>query len=97
MRKQLDPLALLPHIPDLLGGRPAEPVHDLRATRDIPFLAEAASRIDADRIYRFDFAPNKVAALGSMQGMREKVNNIFSEPEPEPETRPNQDPCPPRN
>jgi len=95
VRKQLDPLALLPHIPGLLSVA-QQNLYLTWSDTDIPFLAEAASRIDADRIYRYDFAPNKVAALGSMQGIREKVNNIFSEPEPEPEVRPGQDPCPPK-
>ena len=95
VRKQLNPIELLPHIPGLLGVA-QQNLYMTWFDSDIPFLAEAASRIDADRIYRVDFAPNKVAALGSMQGIREKVNNIFSEPEPEPDTRPNQEPCPPR-
>ncbi|MGI8928667.1 MAG: LCP family protein [Candidatus Limnocylindrales bacterium] len=96
IRKQLDPLALLPHIPGLLQVAQQNLFLTFSDT-DIPFLAEAASRIDADRIYRYDFAPAKVAALGSMQGIRDKVNNIFSEPEPEPDTKPNQEPCPPRS
>ena len=50
-----------------------------------------------DRIYRFDFAPAKVTRLESPQGMQAKVQNIFDEPEPTPTTRPNQEPCPPRN
>jgi len=95
IRKQLDPLALLPHIPGLLQVA-QQNLYLTFSDTDIPFLAEAASRIDADRIYRYDFAPAKVTALGSMQGIRDKVNNIFSEPEPEPETKPNQEPCPPR-
>jgi anionic cell wall polymer biosynthesis LytR-Cps2A-Psr (LCP) family protein len=96
VRKQLDPLALLPHIPQLLQVA-QQNIFLSWSDTDIQFLAQAASRIDADRIYKYDFAPNKVAALGSMQGIRDKVNNIFSEPEPEPEVRPNQPPCPPRN
>jgi len=96
VRKQLDPLALLPHIPGLLSVA-QQNLYMTWFDSDIPFLAEAAARIDADRIYRYDFAPNKVAALGSMQGIREKVNNIFSEPEPEPDTKPDQEPCPPKD
>jgi hypothetical protein len=48
-------------------------------------------------MYRYDFAPARLTRLGSMQGMRDKVRNIFDEPEPRPTTRPNQEPCPPRN
>ena len=60
-------------------------------------LAQVASRVDSERIYRYDFAPAKLTQLGSPEGMVDKVQNIFSEPEPSPTTRPNQEPCPPRN
>jgi hypothetical protein len=66
------------------------------AESDIPFLAQVASRIDSDRLYRYDFAPARLARLSSMDGIADKVRNIFSEPEPEPETRPDDEPCPPR-
>ena len=52
---------------------------------DFPYLAQVASRVDADRLYQYDFAPAHLVPLGSMQGMQAKVQNIFSEPEPEPE------------
>lgn len=96
VRKQLDPLALLPHVPALLGVAQANLFMTIDDS-DIPFLAQVASSIDADRIYRYDFAPARLARLESMQGMADKVNNIFSEPEPNPTTRPDQEPCPPRN
>ncbi|HEV3486430.1 MAG TPA: LCP family protein, partial [Vicinamibacterales bacterium] len=95
VRKQLDPIALLPQIPALLQVA-SENLYMTWSDDDIRWLAEAANRIDADRMYRYDFAPNKVTNQGSMDGMRQKVNNIFSEPEPQPETRPNQPSCPPR-
>jgi hypothetical protein len=63
---------------------------------DFQYLAEAANRIDPDRIYRNDFAPGQLTPLGSMDGLRDKVANIFGEPEPEPQVRPNDPPCPPR-
>jgi len=96
VRKQLDPLALVSHIPTLLGVAQANLFMSIDDS-DIPYLAQVASRIDADRIYRYDFAPAKVSRLGSPEGMIDKVQNIFSEPEPTPTTRPNQEPCPPRN
>jgi LCP family protein required for cell wall assembly len=95
VRRQLDPLALLPNIPALLGVAQANLFMTIDDT-DIPFLAQVASRIDADRMYRYDFAPARLTRLESMQGMADKVNNIFSEPEPNPTTRPDQEPCPPR-
>ncbi len=95
VRKQLDPLALLPNVPALLGVAQANLFMTIDDT-DIPFLAQVASRIDADRMYRYDFAPARLTRLESMQGMADKVNNIFDEPEPTPTTRPDQEPCPPR-
>ena len=95
IRKQFDPLALLPHIPALLDVVDQNLFMTIRPG-DLPYLAEAASRVDADRIYRYDFAPNKVSALGSMAGIRDKVANIFSEPEPPPEGGAKGSTCPPK-
>lgn len=95
VRKQLDPLALLPQIPSLLQVAQENLFTDF-GDGDIPFLAQAASRIDADRIHRVSYAPGHVNQLSSMDDMRNEATNIFSQPEPEPETKPNQDPCPPR-
>lgn len=95
VRKQLDPLGLLPHIPGLLTVA-QENLFMTFAQEDFDELAQVAARVDADRLYRFDFAPARLTNLGSMAGMAAKVNNIFSEPEPEPDTKPNQEPCPPR-
>jgi LCP family protein required for cell wall assembly len=96
LRKQVDPVGLLPHIPALLGVAQANLFMTI-GDQDIPYLAQVASRIDADRIYRYDFAPARLTRLESMQGMADKVRNIFDEPEPEPETGPDQEPCPPRD
>jgi LCP family protein required for cell wall assembly len=96
VRKQLDPIGLLPHVPALLQVAEQNLFMTIDDS-DIPNLAQVAARIDADRMYRYDFAPARLTRLGSMQGMRDKVRNIFDEPEPRPTTRPNQEPCPPRN
>ena len=95
IRKQLNPIALLPQIPALLQVA-EQNLYLTFQEPDIRFLAEAANRIDADRIYQEDFAPGQLTPLGSMQGIRDKVANIFQEPEPDPPVRPNQPPCPPR-
>lgn len=63
---------------------------------DFPFLAQVASRVDANRLYQYDFAPAKIAPLGSMQGLQAKVQNIFSEPEPEPDPQQQNNNCPPK-
>jgi LCP family protein required for cell wall assembly len=94
IRKQLDPIALLPHIPGLLQAAQAN-LFMTFSSDDFPFLAQVASRVDADRLYRYDFAPAKLAPLGSMQGLQAKVQNIFSEPEPQPEPQQQNDRCPP--
>ena len=96
IRRQLDPLALLPHIPALLQVADQNLFMTIGES-DISNLAQVASRVDADRIYRYDFAPNRIAALGSARGLRDKVQNIFSEPEPQPEPEPSGERCPPRN
>lgn len=96
IRKQLDPLGLLPHIPALLAVA-QQNLFTTVSDADIVYLAQVASRVDAERMYRYDFAPSRVTSLGSMAALRDKVQNIFSEPEPEPTTKPNAEPCPPRN
>ena len=95
IRKQLDPIALLPHIPGLLQAAQAN-LFMTFSSDDFPNLAQVASRVDADRLYQYDFAPAKLAPLGSMQGLQAKVQNIFSEPEPEPEPQQQNDSCPPK-
>jgi LCP family protein required for cell wall assembly len=96
IRKQLDPLALLPNIPGLLQAASDNLFMSGISDTEIPFLAQAASRVDADRLYRYDFAPARLTRLGSMDGMRDKVVNIFEEPEPEPPQGTGGERCPPR-
>jgi anionic cell wall polymer biosynthesis LytR-Cps2A-Psr (LCP) family protein len=95
IRKQLDPLSLLPHIPGLLNAAQAN-LFMTFSSDDFPLLAQVASRDDADRLYQYDFAPAHLVPLGSMQGMQAKVQNIFSEPEPDPTQQQNSN-CPPKN
>ena len=95
IRKQLDPIALLPHIPGLLQAAQAN-LFMTFSSDDFPFLAQVASRVDADRLYQYDFAPAKLAPLGSMQGLQAKVQNIFSEPEPSPDPQQQNNNCPPK-
>ena len=95
IRKQLDPIALLPHIPGLLSAAQAN-LFMTFSSDDFPYLAQVASRVDADRLYQYDFAPAHLVPLGSMAGMQAKVQNIFSEPEPEPVNQQQNDNCPPK-
>ena len=95
VRRQLDPLALLPSIPSLLQIAQANLFTTLSDT-DVQYLAQIANRVDADRLYQEDFAPAHVATLGSMQGISDFVANIFSQPEPEPQPQQQNNPCPPK-
>jgi anionic cell wall polymer biosynthesis LytR-Cps2A-Psr (LCP) family protein/TM2 domain-containing membrane protein YozV len=95
VRRQLDPLAMLPSIPNLLAIAQANLFTTLSDT-DIGNLAQVASRVDADRLYQEDFAPAHIAQLGSMQGIADFVTNIFSQPEPQPQPQQQNNPCPPK-
>jgi anionic cell wall polymer biosynthesis LytR-Cps2A-Psr (LCP) family protein/TM2 domain-containing membrane protein YozV len=95
VRRQLDPLAMLPNISGLLQVAQAN-LYTSFSDTDIQYLAQVASRVDADRLYQEDFAPAHVTALGSMQGIRDEVTNIFSQPEPEPAPQQQNNPCPPK-
>ena len=85
VRRQLDPLALLPQIPQLLQVAQAN-LYTTFSDQDMGYLAQVASRVDANYLYQEDFAPAHVTALGSMQGIKDQVTNIFSQPEPTPQT-----------
>jgi len=95
VRRQLDPLQMLPEIPQLLQIAQANLFTTLSDT-DVQYLAQVASRVDADRLYQEDFAPAHVATLGSMQGIQDFVTNIFSQPEPTPAPQQQSNPCPPK-
>jgi len=94
VRKQLDPLSLLPHIPGLLDAV-QQNLFMTFTSNDFPYLAQIASRVDAERLYQEDFAPAHLSPLGSMSGMQSFVQNIFSQPEPEPQPPQQQNQCPP--
>ena len=93
VRRQLDPLALLPNINNLLAVAQAN-LFTTFVDSDIGFLAQAASRVDANRLYQEDFAPAHVTDLGSMQAIQDEVTNIFSTPEPQPQPQQQNNPCP---
>ncbi len=94
MRKQLDPIALLPHIPALLGvaqqnlfmtfSEHGHPISSPRRRRgSTPSGCTAGTSLRTER-----------TQAGSMQGIRDKVSNIFSEPEPDPRSRTTSDEMP---
>lgn len=94
VRKQLDPLALLGNINNLLAAA-EQNLFMTFSQADFANLAQIASHVDADRLYRVDFAPARLTELRSMDGLSSKIDNIFSEREPLPDNQ-NEDPCPPR-
>jgi LCP family protein required for cell wall assembly len=94
VRKQLDPLALLGSIGSLIDAA-KENLFMTFSQADFPYLAQIASHVDADRLYRYDFAPAQLNDFSSIDDMAAKISNIFAEPEPQPNNQ-NEDPCPPR-
>jgi LCP family protein required for cell wall assembly len=94
VRKQLDPLALLGSLDSLLLAAQENLFMSFEQT-DFQYLAQIASHVDADRLYRYDFAPAQLNDFHNMDDLAAKIYNIFSEPEPKPNTN-NEDPCPPR-
>jgi anionic cell wall polymer biosynthesis LytR-Cps2A-Psr (LCP) family protein/TM2 domain-containing membrane protein YozV len=95
VRRQLDPIALLPNIPSLLQVAQAN-LFTSFGQGDIQYLAQVASRVDPNRLYQEDFAPAHLGALGSMQGVADEVTNIFNQPEPQPQPQQQNNPCPPK-
>lgn len=94
VRRQLDPLALLGSIDSLIAAA-EQNLFMTFSQNDFPYLAQIASHVDADHLYRIDFAPARLNELASMDGMSAKIYDIFSEREPEPDNQ-NEPPCPPR-
>jgi LCP family protein required for cell wall assembly len=92
VRKQLDPLALLGSLGNLINAAEQNLFMSF-GEPDFQYLAQIASHVDADRLYRYDFAPNQLKDFNSMDDMAAKIYNIFSEPEPAPPNN-NEPPCP---
>jgi LCP family protein required for cell wall assembly len=92
VRKQLDPLAMLGSLGNLINAA-KENLFMTFSQPDFPYLAQIASHVDADRLYRYDFAPNQLSEFNSIDDIARKVSNIFSEPEPTPPNK-NEPPCP---
>jgi anionic cell wall polymer biosynthesis LytR-Cps2A-Psr (LCP) family protein/TM2 domain-containing membrane protein YozV len=93
VRRQLDPIGLLPNLTNLLAVAQAN-LYTSFSNQDMGYLAQVASRVDANYLYTEDFAPAHLTALGSMQGIKDEVTNIFSQPEPTPAPQQANNPCP---
>jgi len=99
IRRQFDPLALVPRVPELLSIA-RDNLFTTIDRDDIPLMAQVAERVDADRLHQIRFQQQSLRHVTqeSVRRMRDRVNNIFDEPEPEPTPSPSGDRqrCPPR-
>jgi LCP family protein required for cell wall assembly len=95
VRRQFDPLALLPRAPELLGAAQAN-LFTTIADSDLPNLAQLASAVDADRIYQIRFVKQRFNTEADIREMRRRFRDIFGEPEPKPTPTPSGRPasCP---
>jgi LCP family protein required for cell wall assembly len=100
LRRQFDPLALVPRVPELLGIA-RDNVFISIDEDDIPLMAQVADRVDADRIHQVRLQTGRQPRAiddASWERIRTRVRDIFDEPEPEPTATPRRegDRCPPR-
>ena len=98
MRRQFDPLAVVPELPDLFDVAGAN-LHWTLQPDDVVPIAQLAAKVDADRLQRVLFVPPDYPAELTdeiIDAIREKVRGIFDEPEPPPPSpRPPEALCPP--
>jgi LCP family protein required for cell wall assembly len=92
VRKQLDPMGLFANMNNLVAAAQQNLFMTFSAD-DFQNLAQVASHVDADRLYRWDFAPPRLTSAGSMDGMASVISNIWSQPAPVPDN--SGPPCPP--
>ncbi len=99
MRRQFDPLAVLPDLPHLFDVAGDNLYWTLQPDDVVP-IARLAARVDADRMQRVLFVPPDYPARltdETIDAIRAKVQGIFDEPEPPPPSaRPDEGPCPPQ-
>ena len=96
VRRQFDPLSMLPRLFELLDIA-EDNMYTTFSRDEFSQLAHVAARVDADRLYQVRFTPNQVARLGGIDRIRVRVANIFGEPQPKPTPKPSNRPqsCPP--
>jgi LCP family protein required for cell wall assembly len=100
MRRQFDPLAVLPRLPELFDAA-GDNLYWTLQPDDVAPMAQLAARVDADRMQRVLFVPPEYERELDdeiIERIRSKVRGIFGEPEPEPSARPgDRERCPPAN
>jgi polyisoprenyl-teichoic acid--peptidoglycan teichoic acid transferase len=100
LRRQLDPLALLPHV-NTLFDIAGDNLWLYVDRNDIPQLARVAAAVDADRIQTITFTPPRYASPldnATLREIRRAVRNVFDNPDPTPRPEPTGSPrpeCPP--
>jgi LCP family protein required for cell wall assembly len=99
VRRQFDPLAVLPQLPHLLDVA-ADNLYTTFSREDLAKLAQVAARVDADRVYKFTFGNSEKYPMyldeAEMRRIRRTVQTVFSQPEPTPTPKPSQSAdCPP--
>ncbi len=97
IRRQFDPLALLPKVPELLNNA-RDNLFTSIDEDDIPKMAQVAARVDADRIRQVRFVRQELRHVTpeSVREMRERVQTAFDQPAPSPSPTPREERCPPR-
>jgi LCP family protein required for cell wall assembly len=95
VRRQLDPLAMLPRAPELLSAA-RENLFTTLDDSDLGPLAQLASGVDAERMHQVRFVRQRFNTDADIRQMRNRVRNIFDEPEPTPTPTPRNRPaqCP---
>jgi len=101
VRRQFDPISMLPQLPRLIEIA-EDNFYTTFDRTELELLARVAARVDADRLYRVTFTgarrwPTDLAAENQVRRMRQTIQGIFGRPQPEPTPAPTDKPdrCPP--
>ena len=101
LRRQFDPMSVLPRVPDLFDVA-GENIYWTLTPEDAATIAQLASRVDADEMQRILFSGpewDRELPGDTVDRIRERVRTIFDEPgpaaTPTPSPSPGGGPCPP--
>jgi hypothetical protein len=99
LRRQFEPLDVLPRLPDLFDIA-GDNIYWTLTPDDVGPMAELTVRVDADEMERVLFIPpeyDRELPDETLLRIRERVRTIFDEPLPEPSQSPTPkpEPCPP--
>lgn len=99
LRRQFDPVSVLPRLPELFDIA-GDNVYWTLTPNDAATIAQLASKVDADKLERVLFIPpeyDRELPTDTVERIRDKVRGIFDEPAPEPTPSPSDGPsrCPP--